>query len=111
MCGAPQQGLCKAPHDSGVCWKQFTMLLEEVSVCDGVSFDSPCTSRVDEGVRVGSAHCQGGLPVYYGLISSVVLLVVDYLVQQPASAGLLFYFLDYCQYYSSITNTSSKQVL
>ncbi len=25
--GAPPQGLCKAPHDSGVCWKQFIMLL------------------------------------------------------------------------------------
>ena len=25
----PPQGLCKAPHDSGVCWKQFMMLLEE----------------------------------------------------------------------------------
>ena len=23
LCGAPSQGLCKAPHDSGVRWKQF----------------------------------------------------------------------------------------
>ena len=26
-CGAPPQGLCKAPHDSGICWKQFMMRL------------------------------------------------------------------------------------
>ena len=44
LCGAPPQGLCKAPHDSGVCWKQFMMLLEEVLVCGGVSFHPPCTS-------------------------------------------------------------------
>ena len=30
LCSAPPQGLCKAPHDSGVYWKQFMMLLEEV---------------------------------------------------------------------------------
>ena len=52
LCGAPPQGLCKAPHDSGVCWKQFMMLLEEVLVCGGVSFHPPCASRVDEGIRV-----------------------------------------------------------
>ena len=27
-CGAPPQGLCNAPHDSGMCWKQFMMCLE-----------------------------------------------------------------------------------
>ena len=27
-CGAPPQELCKAPHDSGMCWKQFMMCLE-----------------------------------------------------------------------------------
>ncbi len=52
LCGAPPQGLCKAPHDSGVCWKQFMMLLEEALVCGGVSFHPPCTSRVDEGIRI-----------------------------------------------------------
>jgi hypothetical protein len=50
--GAPPQGLCKAPHDSGVCWKQLMMLLEEVLVCGGISFHPPCTSRVAEGIRV-----------------------------------------------------------
>ena len=45
-----QLGLCKAPHDSGVCWKQIMMLLEEDLVCGGVP--SPCTSRVGEGIRV-----------------------------------------------------------
>ncbi len=30
LCSAPPQGLRKAPHDSGVCWKQFVMLPEEV---------------------------------------------------------------------------------
>ena len=28
-CGAPPQGLCKAPHDPGICWKQFMMRLED----------------------------------------------------------------------------------
>ena len=28
-CGAPPQGLCNAPHDSGMCWKQFMMCLED----------------------------------------------------------------------------------
>ncbi len=36
LCGAPPQGLCKASRDSGVCWKQFMILLEEVLVCGGV---------------------------------------------------------------------------
>jgi len=27
-CGAPPQGLCKAPHDPGICWKQLMMCLE-----------------------------------------------------------------------------------
>ena len=44
--------VCGALHDSGVCWKQFMMLLEEVLVCGGVSFRPPCTSRVDEEIRV-----------------------------------------------------------
>ena len=53
LCVVLPQGLCKAPHDSGVCWKQFMMLLEEDLVCGSVSFQSPCTSRVDdEGIRV-----------------------------------------------------------
>ena len=25
----PPQGLCNAPHDSGLCWKQFMMCLED----------------------------------------------------------------------------------
>ncbi len=60
--------LCKAPHDFGVCWKQFMMLLEEVLVCGGVSFQPPCTSRgVDEGIHVRvtrrrSARVASGLP-------------------------------------------------
>ena len=28
-CGAPPQGLSNAPHDSGMCWKQFMMRLED----------------------------------------------------------------------------------
>ena len=35
------RGLVKAPHDSGVDWKQFMMLLEEVLVCGGVAFHPP----------------------------------------------------------------------
>ena len=27
-CGAPPRGLCKASHDTGICWKQFMMRLE-----------------------------------------------------------------------------------
>ena len=42
------RGLVEAPHDSGVDWKQFMMLLEEVLVCGGVAFHPPCASRVDE---------------------------------------------------------------
>ena len=71
LCGAPPQGLCKAPHDSGVCWKQFMMLLEEFSVCGSASFH-PCMSRVDEGIRVRvTGRRSAGLPVYC-LVSSVV---------------------------------------
>ena len=29
MAQKPPQGLCNAPHDSGMCWKQFMMCLEE----------------------------------------------------------------------------------
>ena len=28
-CGAPPQGLSNAPHDPGMCWKQFMMSLED----------------------------------------------------------------------------------
>ena len=45
LCGAPPQGLCKAPHDSGVGWKQFMMLLEEVLVCGGVSPARPGSAK------------------------------------------------------------------
>ena len=45
LCGAPPQRLCKAPHDSGVCWKQFMMLLEEVLVCGGVSPARPGSTK------------------------------------------------------------------
>ena len=69
MRGAPPQRLRKTPHDSGVCWEQFVMLLGEVLVCGGVSFHPSCTSRVDEGIRVVGAV--PGLPVYC-LVSSVV---------------------------------------
>ncbi len=67
------KGFCKAPHDSGVFWKQFMVLLEEVLVCGGVSFLTPCTSRVEEGirVRVKGRRSARAAPVY-SLISSVV---------------------------------------
>ncbi len=49
LCGAPPQGLCKAPRDSGVCWKQFVLLLEEVMVCGGVSFHPPARPGSTKG--------------------------------------------------------------
>ena len=71
--GAPPRGLCKAPHDSGVCWKQFMMLLEEVLVCGGVSFHPPL--HVPGSAKGFASVCRvgavPGLPVYC-LISSVV---------------------------------------
>ena len=42
------RGLIKAPHDFGVSWKQFMMLLEEVLVIGSVAFHSPRASWVDE---------------------------------------------------------------
>ena len=68
LCGAPPQGLYKAPHDSGVCCKQFMMLL--VWRC------FPCMSRVDEGIRVcvtgrRSARAASVLPCFCS-VSSVV---------------------------------------
>ena len=47
VCGAPRgpRGLLKAPHDSGVCWKQFMMLLEEELVCGGVSRARPGSAK------------------------------------------------------------------
>ena len=64
LCGAPPQGLCKAPHDPGVCWKQFMMLLEEDLVCGGVSCFIPPPLHVpgrrrDSRPCDGSAQCQG----------------------------------------------------
>ncbi len=61
LCGAPPQGLCKAAHHSGVYWKQFMVLLEEVLVCGGVSFQPPYTSRPGRRMHPcdGSAQCQG----------------------------------------------------
>ncbi len=43
------QGLCKAPHDSGVCWKQFAMLLEDYLVCGGDSFHPPLHTGSTKG--------------------------------------------------------------
>ena len=59
LCGAPPRGLCKAPHGSGVCWKQFMMLLAEVLVCGGVSPARPWSRRRDSRPCDGSAQCQG----------------------------------------------------
>ncbi len=57
LCGASPQGLYKAPHDSGVCWKQFMVLLEEVLVCGGVScFISRGEVYVIWGI-MAAAHC------------------------------------------------------
>ncbi len=43
LCGAPRGGCARHRMTplSGVCWKQFMMLLEEVLVCGGVSFHPP----------------------------------------------------------------------
>ena len=47
------------------------MLLEEVLVCGGVSFHSPCTSRVDEGARVRvTGRCSAELELELELILS-----------------------------------------
>jgi hypothetical protein len=73
--------LCKAPHDSGVCWKQFMMLLEEVLVCGGVSPARPGSAKGFASVwRVGAVP---GLPVYC-LVSSVVGVVE---VRPPLKQG------------------------
>ena len=62
--------LVEAPHDSGVGWKQFMMLLEKVLVCGGVAFHPPLRvpGRRKGFIRVTAVP---GLPVYC-LISSVV---------------------------------------
>jgi len=49
--GAPPQGLCNAPHDSGMCWKQFVMCLEDtwfVAVFHSTSMHE-ATRTVSEG--------------------------------------------------------------
>ncbi len=47
---APRSGLFKAPHTSGVHWKQFMALLEEGLISGGVSLHSPSLhARVGEG--------------------------------------------------------------
>ena len=55
-CGAPPQGMCKAPRDSGICWKQFTMRVGGYLVCGGISF-YPHAPRGRRGsdVQLGSA--------------------------------------------------------
>ncbi len=58
----PRRGLCKAPPDPGVCWKQFMILLEEVMVYGGVSPARPGSTK---------GFASAGLPVYC-LVSSVV---------------------------------------
>ncbi len=55
------RGLVEAPHDSGVGWKQFMMLLEEVLVCGGVAFHPPARPGSTKGIHPcdGSAQCRG----------------------------------------------------
>ena len=96
LCGAPLQGLCKAPHDSGVYWKQFMMLLEEDLVCGGVSFHPPFTSRVGEGirVRVTGRRCHGWqhsiLLSPQLLFGSTLRLVGGFISAEMGSHNILF---------------------
>ena len=71
-CGAPPQGLCKAPHDSGICWKQFMIRWDDAWLW-GHFILPPCTTqgRRSSNVQIGSACA--GFPVCY-LVSSVVAL-------------------------------------
>ena len=72
LCDAPRGEHVEAPHDSGVGWKQFMVLLKKVLICGGVAFHSPCASRVDDrDSSVRRISAVPGLQVYC-LISSVV---------------------------------------
>ena len=44
-CGAPPQGLCKAPHDPGMCWKQFMMCFLGLLGLWRYFILPPCTTR------------------------------------------------------------------
>jgi hypothetical protein len=113
LCGAPRRGLCKAPHDSGVCCKQFMMLLEEVLVRGGVSFDPPCTSRVDEGVRVRvtGRHYLSQMPYPYKPKNSRICFKQKPNVRLVGFAALLLRFFSFrltCLCVSSYTPTKLK---
>ena len=59
-CSAPPQGLCNAPHDSGMCWKQFMMCLEDtwfVAAFYSTPMHNPGLSEVQRPARV--CVCKG----------------------------------------------------
>ena len=60
-CGAPPQGLCNAPHDSGMCWKQqFIMCLEDtwfVAAFHSTPMHDPGLKEVQRPARV--CVCKG----------------------------------------------------
>ena len=72
----PRGGCAMAPRDSGMCWKQFMMCLEDIQFVAGVH--SP--PMHDPGRRRISRPCDGSasgrVPVYY-LVSSVVVVGVE----------------------------------
>ena len=72
----PRGGCAMAPRDSGMCWKQFMMCLEDIQFVAGVH--SP--PMHDPGRRRNSRPCDGSAsaraPVCY-LVSSVVVVGVE----------------------------------
>ena len=53
-CGAPPQGLSNAPHESGMCWKQFMMRLEGtwfVAAFHSTPMHDPTARRLVEAMR------------------------------------------------------------
>ena len=76
LVASPRGGCAMAPRDSGRCWKQFMMCLEEIQFVAGVH--SP--PMHDPGRRRNSRPRDGSacarVPVYY-LVSSVVVVGVE----------------------------------
>ena len=64
-CGAPPQGLCKAPHDSGICWKQFTVCLGDtwfVAAFHSTPMHDPGPEEFKGPVR--TCACKATLPAF-----------------------------------------------
>ena len=94
-CGATPQGMCKASHDSGMCWKQFMVRLERILGLWRHFILPPCTTRGrrSSNVQLGSACAR--VPVYYSASSSVVVHLKASLPEAQSGSRRFCFYLEY----------------